>query len=248
MKASVYRTAAEASRAAAAVIARQLQRKPASVLGLPTGRTSLAIYEEVARLHRVGEADFSRAHTFNIDEFLGLTSADRRSFCAFMEKHLFRRINLSKDHIHFLNGDATDTGKECDRFERDLASLGGLDLLVLGIGANGHIGFNEPGTALHGRTHRARLTVETRRANADLFGGRLAAVPREALTMGVATMLNAREIVLVATGAAKARAVHSMFTGRITTARPASLLQLHKHVEVILDSAAAEKGLADRIL
>jgi glucosamine-6-phosphate deaminase len=246
MNVRVYRTAAEAARAAASVVAHHLDHRPGSIFGLPTGRTSLGIYDEVARLHAAGVADFSRAHTFNVDEFIGLSAKDRRSFCAFMEKHLFRRINLPKDHIHFLNGDAADFEIECQRYERDILSVGGLDLLLLGIGANGHIGFNEPGAALQTRTHRAKLTLETRRANADLFGGRLTAVPREALTMGVGTLLDARAIVLVATGRAKARAVHSMFTGSVTTARPASLLQLHANVEVILDLGAAEKSLPDR--
>jgi glucosamine-6-phosphate deaminase len=242
MKVRVYRTTSEAARAAAAIVASQLRRKPASVLGLPTGRTSLGIYDELARLHADGIVDFSRAHTFNVDEFTGLTSKDRRSFCAFMEKHLFERINLPKSHIHFLDGHAADLDAECEAFEGQITETGGMDLLLLGIGANGHIGFNEPGTSLHARSHRAKLTTETRRANAALFGGRLTAVPREALTMGIATMLEAAAIVLVATGKSKAQAVRSMFTGRITTARPASLLQLHKNVEVILDLPAAAKS------
>jgi glucosamine-6-phosphate deaminase len=239
MRVRVFRTAREAARAAAAAVARQLQRKPVSILGLPTGRTSLAVYDDVARLHEVGEIDFSAAHTFNIDEFVGLGSADKRSFCAFMQKHLFSRINLPGNHVHFLNGGASDLDAECSRFEREIAQLGGLDLLLLGIGGNAHIGFNEPARGLRTRTHRTRLTLETRRANASLFGGRLPQVPREALTMGVGTMLDARAIVLIATGRAKARAVGSMLTGRIVTRQPASVLQLHHDVEVILDRAAA---------
>ncbi len=248
MNIRVYHSAGEAARAAASVVANQLDHQPASVLGLPTGRTSLGIYDELARLHTEGRVDFSRAHTFNVDEFVGLASNDRRSFCAFMETHLFSRINLPKRHIHFLNGRATDLAAACDLFEDELTDAGGMDLLLLGIGANGHIGFNEPSAALHARSHAAKLTLETRRANADLFGGRVTAVPREALTMGVGTMLEARAIVLVATGKAKARAVESMFTQRITTARPASLLQLHKKVDVILDLAAAGKRFPDKVV
>jgi glucosamine-6-phosphate deaminase len=249
MKVRVYQTADEATRAVASIVVDQLRQKAASVLGLPTGRTSLGIYDELARLHAEGLVDFSRAHTFNVDEFIGLTSKDRRSFCAFMEKHLFKRINLPKDHIHFLDGHASDLDAECESYEQEIANAGGLDLLLLGIGANGHIGFNEPGTSLHARSHRAKLTTETRRANADLFGGRLPAVPREALTMGIGTMLDARAIVLVATGKSKTRAVEAMFTGRITTARPASLLQVHNNVDVILDLAAAhKKSLPHRVV
>jgi glucosamine-6-phosphate deaminase len=241
MNIRVFRTAGAAAHAAAAAVAAQLARKPASVLGLPTGRTSLAVYDELARLHQSGEADFSESHTFNLDEFVGLPSSDKRSYCAFMQKHLFARINLPGSHIHFLNGGARDYDAECDRFEREIAALGGMDLLLLGIGANAHIGFNEPARTLRARSHRTRLALATRRANASLFGGRLDRVPREALTMGVGTMLDARAIVLIATGREKARAVGSMFDGRISTEQPASVLQLHGNVEVILDLPAAEK-------
>jgi glucosamine-6-phosphate deaminase len=241
MNLRVFRTPEEAAHAAAAAVAAQLLRKPASVLGLPTGRTSLAIYDELARLHEEGGADFSDAHTFNLDEFVGIRSNDKRSYCAFMTKYLFTRINLPPSHIHFLNGGAPNHVAECERFEREIEALGGMDLLLLGIGANAHIGFNEPARVLRARSHRTRLALATRRANASLFGGRLDRVPREALTMGVATVLDARSIVLIATGREKARAVRSMFEGRISTERPASMLQLHPSVEVILDLAAAEK-------
>jgi glucosamine-6-phosphate deaminase len=241
MNVRVFRSAEEAGHAAAAAVAAQLARKPSSVVGLPTGRTSLAVYDALVRLHETGEADFSQAHTFNVDEFVGLRSNDKRSYCAFMQKHLFTRINLPGSHIHFLNGSAADCQAECERFERDIAALGGMDLLLLGIGGNAHVGFNEPGRVLTTRTHRARLALETRRANVSLFGGRLDKVPREALTMGVGTMLEARAIVLIATGRSKARAVGTMFSGRVTTEQPASLLQLHSNVEVILDLPAAEK-------
>jgi len=241
MNVRVFRAADEAAHAAASAVAAQLTRKPASVFGLPTGRTSLAVYDELARLHEAGEADFSRAHTFNIDEFVGLASNHERSYCAFMQKHLFNRINLPGDHVHFLNGGTPDHDAECARFERELTAMGGLDLLLIGIGGNAHIGFNEPGRTLHLRSHRVRLALDTRRANASLFGGQLHRVPREALTMGMSTMLDARAIVLIATGRSKSRAVGSVFTGRISTDRPASFLQLHPSVEVILDLAAAEK-------
>jgi glucosamine-6-phosphate deaminase len=246
MNIRVYRTAGEAARAAASVVANQLDHQPASVLGLPTGRTFIGIYDALACLHAKGAVDFSLAHSFNVDEFIGLTSEDGRSFRAFMEKHLFRRINLQDDRTHFLNGRASSPAEECEAFERKIAETGGIDLLLLGVGANGHIGFNEPGATLQTRTHLVRLRLETRRANAGLFGGRVTAVPRMALTMGIGTLLDARAIVLVATGKAKARAVQSMLTGRLTTARPVSLLQLHQHVEVILDSAAAGKGFPHR--
>ena len=237
----VFRTAKEAAHAAAAAVAEQLTRKPASVLGLPTGRTSLAVYDELVRLHESGGADFSHAHTFNLDEFAGLPGNHKRSYCAFMQKHLFARINLPHGHIHFLNGGANDHTAECARFEAELAAVGGMDLLLLGIGTNAHIGFNEPSRSLHARSHKTRLALATRKANVSLFGGRLDRVPREALTMGIGTMLDARAIALIATGREKAKAIASMFGGVISTERPASVLQLHPNVDVIVDLPAAEK-------
>jgi len=241
MKVRIFRTAADAARSTASIAATYLEREPASVLGLPTGRTFHSVYKELVRHHAAAGSDFSRAHTFNIDEFVGLHAADRGSFSAFMQAHLFRHINLPADHVHFLDGQAPDLGAECSRFEREIAERGGLDLLLLGLGINGHIGFNEPAASLHARTHRTRLSPETRRANAAGFGGRMAAVPREALTMGMATLLEARSIVLLATGRDKAGVVRAMLRGTITTALPASFLQLHGRVEVILDRAAAQK-------
>ena len=235
MKVRIFDNAAQASRAAARVIARQLTLQPASVLGLPTGRTSVAVYKELVRLR----PDFSRAHPFNLDEFVGLAPQNRRSFHAFMDRHLFCRVNIPAAHVHFLNGAARDLDAECARFERAIVSAGGLDLLVLGIGANGHIGFNEPGAALFARTHRARLTAATRRANAGRFADRPSNVPSEALSMGVGTILAARAIVLIATGRSKARAISAMLSGRITPSLPASFLQLHHDVRLVLDRAAA---------
>ena len=240
MKLHICGTATEAANAAGFLVAEQLGRKPDSVLGLATGRTSLGIYNELVRLHAEGRADFSRAHTLNLDEFIGLSSKDRRSFCAFMERHLFRRVNIPPDHVHFLNGHARDLDAECLRYEALIDSLGGIDLQLLGVGANGHVGFNEPAPALYARTHRARLTLETRRANAPA-GGRVRDVPREALTIGMATILEASAIVLVAMGRSKARAVEAMFTRNISTAMPVSFLQLHPEVDVILDREAASR-------
>jgi glucosamine-6-phosphate deaminase len=233
----IFDIAAQVSEAAASIIARQLKSQPASVLGLPTGRTSVPMYKELVRLR----PDFSRAHTFNLDEFVGLPAQSRGSFHAFMDRHLFCRVNIPAGHVHFLDGAAKDLEVECARFERAIESAGGIDLLVLGIGANGHIGFNEPGSALVAHTHRARLTAATRRANAGLFAGRPAKVPHEALSMGIGTILRARAIVLIATGRAKARAIHEMLSGCVTPKVPASFLQLHHDVRLVLDRAAARR-------
>lgn len=237
MKVRVFDDSARASRAVARLIARQLELRPASVLGLPTGRTSVAVYKELVRLR----PDFSRARTFNLDEFVGLPAENRRSFRAFMDRHLFCRVNIPARHVHFLDGAAKDLDAECARFEQAISRAGGMDLLVLGIGANGHIGFNEPGAALFARAHRARLTAATRRANAGLFADRPSNVPREALSMGMGTILSARAVVLIATGRSKARAIRRMLSGRITPSLPASFLQLHHDVRLMLDRAAASR-------
>jgi glucosamine-6-phosphate deaminase len=153
--------------------------------------------------------------------------------------HLFNRVNLAGDRINFLNGAATDPQKECARYERAIEAAGGIDVQILGVGTNGHIGFNEPDRMLQARTHRVTLKPETRRANAALFGGDPAAVPAEALSMGMATILQARSIVLLATGRTKAACVERLIHGPITTELPASFLQVHHDVEIMLDEPAA---------
>jgi glucosamine-6-phosphate deaminase len=233
----VFPTPQAAARALAADIGRALARQPALVLGLPTGRTPVPLYGELTRLARSGEIDFSRATTFNLDEFLGVAADDPRSYRSFMQHHLFAHVNVRRAHV--LNGAARDAAAECDRYERAIRRAGGIDLQILGLGRNGHIGFNEPGPALVARTHRTRLTPATRAANAALFGGRVRDVPHEALSMGMVTILHARRIVMLATGASKARCVERMIAGPLTTMVPASFLQVHQRVEVWLDRAAA---------
>ena len=241
MRIRLFSTADAVARALAADIASTLSRHPRLVLGLPTGRTPVPLYRELVRLHEAGQADFARVVTFNIDEFLGIDGSDPRSYRAFMQRHLFDHVNLRPDRIYFLNGMAADVARECRRYERAIARRGGIDLQLLGLGANGHIGFNEPAPALIARTHCTRLRPATRRANAELFG-RAAAVPHQALSMGMATLLHARRIVLVATGSGKTACVQRMVTGPVTPMLPASFLQLHRHGEVWLDRAAA-RGL-----
>jgi glucosamine-6-phosphate deaminase len=233
-----FASAATAARALARHIARGLAAQPELVLGLPTGRTPIPLYAELVTLFESGAVDFSLASTFNLDEFVGLGSADPRSYRAFMQRHLFEHVNLRPTHTHFLNGAAADAARECARYERQIARAGGLDLLLLGLGTNGHIGFNEPGESLIAATHRTRLTEATRRANAQLFHHRTTDVPREAVSMGMGTILRARRIVLFATGTAKAAAVRRLVTGPITPKVPASFLQLHQSTEVWVDRAA----------
>lgn len=235
----VHRTARDVGRAVARHVANALAAKPTLVLGLPTGRTPLHLYRELSALNAAGAADFSRASTFNLDEFLGIARDHPGSYRAYMERHLFRHVNLRRDRIHLLDASAEDAGEECARYERAIQNAGGIDLQLLGIGGNGHIGFNEPGASFFARTHRARLRPETRRANAGLFGGDWRRVPAEALSVGVGTILRAHEIVLLATGADKAFCIHQMIYGPVTTRLPASFLQLHSNVQVVLEEAAA---------
>ncbi|MEO6212622.1 MAG: glucosamine-6-phosphate deaminase [Vicinamibacterales bacterium] len=238
---SVFPDAPSVARELASRVAAFLRRKPALVLCLPTGRTPLLLYEELAKRVAAGTADFSEAITFNLDEFFGIPPSHPGSYRSFMQRYLFDKVGIPPSHVHFLDGSAPDPLAECCRYEKAIDDAGGIDLQILGIGANGHIGFNEPGPALEARTHRIALQTETRRSNADLFGGDPGAVPSEALSMGMATILGARSIVLVATGERKASCVERLMTGSITTALPASFLQLHHDVEILLDDAAASK-------
>ena len=235
----VFSSPHRAALALAHEIAGAVRRHPRLVLGLPTGRTPIELYREIALLHGAGEIDFSNVTTFNLDEFVGVDPDDPSSYHAFMRHHLFDHVNLSAKRTHLLNGMARDLEQECVRFERAIERAGGIDLMILGLGQNGHIGFNEPDRALSARTHRTRLSLSTRRANAFLFHRRVTAVPREALSMGMRTILQARRIVLLATGRSKARAVAQALRGRVTTRVPASFLQLHRDVEVWLDEPAA---------
>jgi glucosamine-6-phosphate deaminase len=240
---AVFADAAAAAHALTDRIVGALARNSRLVLGLPTGRTPVAFYHELAARVESGEADLSQATTFNLDEFVGIPAGHPGSFRSFMNAHLFSRVNLAAERIHFLDGAAADTDAECARYERAIAAAGGIDILILGLGTNGHIGFNEPAPALPARTHRVTLEPDTRAGNAELFGGDPAAVPPEALSMGIATILQARQVILVATGQAKATVVERLVRGPVTPELPGSFLQVHPDVEIMLDTAAAA-GLA----
>jgi glucosamine-6-phosphate deaminase len=238
---TIFQSDRVVARALAHGIADEIKAKPDLVLGLPTGRTPIALYSELAALAARGTTDFSQITTFNLDEFLGIPPSHPGSYRSFMEKHFFGRVNVTAARINFLDGAAADPAQECVRYEHAIADAGGIDLQVLGIGTNGHIGFNEPAPELEARTHRVTLKPETRRSNAALFGGDDSAVPREALSMGMGTILRARRIVLLATGTSKASCVERLLHGNVTTALPASFLQLHGDVDVMVDEAAGAK-------
>ena len=239
MRVTIFKDERTLAKTLAERIARDLAAKPDLVLGLPTGRTPIRLYHELGSMHGKGQADFSRATTFNLDEFLGIPASHPGSYRSFMQRHFLDHVNIDPSRINFLNGTAADPTDECCRYEKAIDDAGGLDLLILGIGTNGHIGFNEPAAGLTARTHRVTLKPETRRSNAALFGGDPDAVPAEALSMGMGTILDAKSVVLLATGERKASCVEQLVMGPITTHLPASFLQLHPNVEILLDSAAA---------
>jgi glucosamine-6-phosphate deaminase len=223
--------------ATAQFLARLLRTQPASVLGLPTGRTMIPVYQTLVSLHRRGRADFAKVTTFNLDEFVVADSDDEGSYRAFMRRYLFDAVNVSRRRTHFPG----EQGSSTSRYDDMISAAGGLDLCLVGIGMNGHLGFNEPAAGLTPRTHRVRLMPATRRANAYLFDGRLRKVPRQAHSMGIATILTARTVVLLATGASKASIVRRAIGGPVTTRVPASLIQTHPNALVVLDRAAARE-------
>jgi glucosamine-6-phosphate deaminase len=239
MRVRVFADPRAAARELASTVLAAVRESPRTVLGLPTGRTPILFYEELVALAHSGTLDLSRVTTVNLDEFIGLSPSHPGSYRQFMEHHLFAHLGERRPAGNFLDGVTSDADGECARYEDAIAAAGGIDLQILGLGTNGHIGFNEPGPELAARTHRVVLRPETRRSNAGLFGGDPEQVPREALSMGMATILHARRIVLIATGEWKAGCVRQMIEGPLTTGLPASFLQLHPHVDVVLDSAAA---------
>jgi glucosamine-6-phosphate deaminase len=238
MEVIIQPDAARATRLAAAFIARALRRKPDLVLGLATGETPLALYRELARRHREEGLDFSRATTFNLDEYLGIPPDHPGAFRRFMQENLFDHVNLSPGHTHLLDGLAPDIDAHCRHYEGRIAASGGIDIQVLGIGTDGHIGFNEPSSSLASRTRTKTLAAQTRKDNARFFGG-VDQVPNECVTMGIGTILESRTCLLLAFGERKADAVAGAVEGAVSAMNPASALQFHADTRVFLDPAAA---------
>jgi glucosamine-6-phosphate deaminase len=224
----------------ARILARQIQRKPDSVLGLATGSTPIRVYALLAALHHKDQLDFSSVRTFNLDEYVGLGPDHPCSYREFMRRHLFSKVNIRPENIYFPDGLAQDVPRHCDEYEAAIQRLGGMDVQLLGIGTEGHIGFNEPSSSLASRTRIKTLTPKTASDNAKCFGG-ADKVPRHVITMGVGTIMEARECLLLATGEAKAEAIARMAEGPITADVPASILQMHPRCKIVLDEPAAAK-------
>ena len=238
MEVWVFDSYEELSRAAARVVAEQIRRKPDSVLGFATGSTPLGMYAELERMHREEGLDFSRVVTFNLDEYCGLPADHPQSYHTYMWEHLFRHVNVRPENVHLPDGMAADVAAECARYEALVRAAGYPDLQLLGIGTNGHIGFNEPGTPFEAETHCVALQEKTRRANARFFGS-IEAVPRHAISMGIKTIMRARRILLLASGASKAEAIARSLRGPVTTEVPGSVLQLHPAARIFVDREAA---------
>lgn len=236
---TIYSTAdyEELSRKAANLIAAQVTLKPESVLGLATGSTPVGTYKQLIAKYESGDLDFSKVTSVNLDEYKGLNGEHDQSYRYFMNTNLFNHVNIRKEYTYVPNGLEEDGEKECARYNSVITSVGGIDLQLLGIGGNGHIGFNEPDDVFVKGTHLVTLTEETRQANARFFSS-IDEVPTHAYTMGIQNIMSAKKILLLANGESKAKALYDSFFGPITPSVPASILQLHGDVTVIADEAA----------
>lgn len=233
------------SRLAAQIVVEVLNAKPNAVLGMATGSTPLGLYQELVRLHREGDLDFSRVTTFNLDEYVGLPVNHPQSYHYFMREHFFQHVNIPAQNINIPSGTTSNYPAFCEWYEQRIAECGGIDLQILGIGADGHVAFNEPASSLTSRTRLKTLSKQTIDDNARFFGRR-EDVPIYAITMGVGTILEARKLVLLASGTTKARAIAQAVEGPVTSMVTASAIQLHRDATVIVDGeAAAELELRD---
>ncbi|MGH4051424.1 MAG: glucosamine-6-phosphate deaminase [Clostridium sp.] len=230
----------EMSKKAALMVASQVMLKPASVLGLATGDTPEGMYKEIIKLYGKGEVDFKEVRTFNLDEYYGFNKENPQSYYNYMNTNLFDNINISKININMPDGMAKDVDASCQLYEDKIKSIGGIDMQVLGIGGNGHIGFNEPNVNFEAQTHLVNLDEETIEANSRFFKS-IDDVPVKAISMGIKTIMNSKKIILLANGLNKAEAIEKAINGKINPSIPASILQLHNDVTIIIDKEAASK-------
>lgn len=222
---------------AARIVAGQLYLKPESVLGLATGSTPLGMYKELIRVHQEVGLDFSEAASFNLDEYLGLPQDNEQSYYYYMYNNFFKHININPKNVYIPNGNPQNVEEECLSYDQKIKTYGGIDLQVLGIGINGHIGFNEPDVKFEATTHKVKLDEETIEANARFFKNR-DDVPRFAISMGIKTIMHAKKVVLLASGQNKAEVIYKALYEGITPNVPASILQLHQDVTVVVDKEA----------
>ncbi len=239
MKVIVCNNYDELSMEAAKIMAATIKEKPNGVLGLATGSTPIGMYDNLIEMYKKGELDFKDIKTFNLDEYYPLSADNDQSYHYFMNKQLFSGINVKEENIHILDGLSKDPEKECADFEKLIDEAGGIDIQVLGIGQNGHIGFNEPDDKLYANTHLTDLTENTIKANSRFFE-KESDVPTKALTMGMGTILKAKKIIILANGKAKHKVVSELVQPMITTNNPATFLNAHADVTLICDKEAFE--------
>lgn len=222
---------------AAEIVKKQILEKPNSVLGLPTGSSPIGMYNYLVAMYKRGELDFSSVTTFNLDEYCDLPTDHPQSYHEFMQKNFFQHVNLKPEHRHMPKSDKVDQQSGCEHYEKKIRQAGGIDLQILGIGRNGHIGFNEPGTPFSSRTHVIQLHQDTRQANARFFSS-IDEVPKAAVTMGIKTIMRARKILLLVSGEAKQEALYELIHSSVNEQFPASVLQLHPNVLVLVEEKA----------
>lgn len=229
----------EMSKKAASMVASQMILKSDSVLGLATGDTPIGMYKELVKLYNNKEIDFSDVKSFNLDEYYGLSDDNTQSYHYYMMNNLFNKVNIKRENINILSGITKDIEKECLSYDQKIKNAGGIDIQILGIGVNGHIGFNEPSVNFEAGTHLVNLDKKTIESNSRFFES-MEEVPKSALSMGIKTIMQSKVIVLLASGEAKAEAIYKTINGKICPEVPASILQLHNNVNVIVDEAAAK--------
>ena len=240
MEVRILDTYEEMSEAAMELVIRQIRKKPDTVLGLAAGSTPLLLYKKLGEAYKKGLVDFSQVKTFNLDEYIGLPLEHEQSYHSFMEENFFSLVNLKPDNIYIPNGMADDIAAECARYSAAIEAADGIDLMLLGIGANAHIGFNEPGDSFVPETHVVELTATTRLANARFFAT-VDDMPHWAVSMGIRDIMFSRNILLMANGAGKTEAVYQAICGDITPQVPASVLQLHRNVLVLTEKTSAAR-------
>ena len=237
MKINVFKTAEEIGEAVARIFVDEVKANPNCVLGLATGATPIPTYESIKKMHKEENVSFKGVKTYNLDEYCDLPKSDKNSYYTFMHEQLFNGLDILEENVHFLDGNAVDSDAECKRYDNEINQAGGIDIQLLGIGNNAHIGFNEPAESFTDGSFKVKLTDSTIEANKIYFDEN--PMPHYALTMGVKQIMAAKKIILIATGPKKAEAIKNMVKGEVTPLVPASVLQEHDDVLIFLDEAAA---------
>ncbi len=238
MNVLIYESEEQIGIAAGNYMCGQVLQKPNSILGLATGSTPLKPYSQMIELYKKGVVDFSKVTTFNLDEYVNLDVNDKNSYHSFMHENLFDHINIPEENINFLDGNAEDPEEECRRYEEKIKAAGGIDIQLLGIGSNGHIAFNEPADCFQRWSHVVTLKESTVKDNSRFFKS-IDEVPTQAVTMGIGSIMQAKKILIIAIGENKAKAIKQLIGGNVTPMCPASVLQFHTDVTLMLDKAAA---------